>query len=411
MSGKIVIIGGGASGFFCAVNSARQNPELKVILLERSSKVLAKVRVSGGGRCNVTHSCFDNRELAKNYPRGAKELLGAFNRFSVRETINWFEQRGVKLKAEEDGRMFPVSNTSESIITCLMEEALKYGVEIKMNCDVIQVDYSHAAGAFLLSLMHGASITCDKLVIATGGRPKESGYLWLADSGHQIEKPVPSLFTFNIRDKALTSLMGLSVQEAKIRVKGHKLESGGPLLITHWGMSGPAILKLSAWGARLLNELNYTFTLQISWLTNYKEDELRVDFENKRTINAAKQLCNSQVQGIPRHLWEYLVNKAGISDGLRWADLTNKKMNVLIQLLVCDEYLVSGKTTFKEEFVTCGGIKLGEIDFKTMQSRKIKGLYFVGEVLDIDGVTGGFNFQNAWTTGWLAALDISKNLF
>ncbi len=420
MIGKktVVVIGGGASGFFCAVNCARLNPELKVTLLERSSKLLAKVRVSGGGRCNVTHSCFDNRELVKNYPRGQKELLSAFNRFSVAETIKWFEDRGVKLKTEDDGRMFPISDSSESVISCLMEEARKYGVDIRLNCDVIQISHSIAeadrAGGngtesvFKLSLVHGEPVSCDVLVIATGGRPKESGYDWLLSSGHGIEKPVPSLFTFNIPDKVLIGLMGVSVQHARVRIKGHKLESEGPLLITHWGMSGPAVLKLSAWGARLLNDLNYHFTIQVSWLPNFTEEKLRIDFEGKRRLNGAKLLSNILPEGIPRNLWEYLISKAGIADGLRSADLTNKQMNMLINVLLNDEYVVSGKTTFKEEFVTCGGVKLGDIDFKTMQSKKIPGLYFTGEVLDIDGVTGGFNFQNAWTTGWLAAMDIGR---
>ena len=403
---NIVIIGGGAAGFFCAVNVARLDPGAHVILLEKSNKLLAKVRVSGGGRCNVTHHCFENSELVQNYPRGQKELLGAFNRFSVKETIDWFESRGVKLKTEEDGRMFPVTNSSETIIYCLIEEARKYNVAIYTNSAVTKIDVIPGK-PFQLTLANNETLSCDKLLVASGGHPKESSYEWLQQLGHTIESPIPSLFTFNIHNKRLTELMGVSVPQAKIKIIGSKFEYQGPLLITHWGMSGPAVLKLSSWGAKLLNELNYDFTIHVNWLPKLNEEKLRIEFDSVRKENSAKLVFNTRPFDLPKRLWDYQLYKAEVTNELRWADMPKKKLNILINSLINDEYKVSGKTTFKEEFVTCGGINLKEIDFKTMQSLKIPNLYFAGEVLNIDGITGGFNFQSAWTTGWLAAKDMS----
>jgi predicted Rossmann fold flavoprotein len=405
---NIVIIGGGAAGFFCAVNCARLNPKANVILLEKTSKLLSKVRVSGGGRCNVTHNCFENYELVKNYPRGEKELHSSFDRFSVTETINWFEERGVKLKTEEDGRMFPVTNTSETIINCLIDEALRHKVDIRTNSIVDKITPDRSTNTFALTLADGDLLHCDKLLIATGGSPKESGYDWLQELGHSIVKPVPSLFTFNIPNKRLTALMGVSVPQAKVKIVGHNLEYQGPLLITHWGLSGPVILKLSAWGAKLLNDSNYNFNIHVSWITNLNEEKLRSEFDTIRKENIAKLVFNTKPFDLPKRLWEYLLYKAEVTNELRWADMPKKKLNVLINSLISDEYKVSGKTTFKEEFVTCGGINLKEIDFKTMQSTIVPNLYFAGEVLNIDGITGGFNFQNAWTTGWLAAVAMVK---
>lgn len=404
MTKHIIIIGGGAAGFFCAVNCARLYPLAKVIIIEKSSKLLAKVRVSGGGRCNVTHHCFDKSELVKNYPRGEKELYSPFSRFSVTQTIEWFGERGIKLKTEEDGRMFPVSDTSETIINCLLDEAHRYNVQIVTNCTVEKIIPDHLSKTFALTFANGETTTCDKLVIATGGGPKESSYDWLLQLGHSIVKPVPSLFTFNIPNKKLTELMGLSVPQAKVKIAGSKLESYGPLLITHWGLSGPAVIKLSAWGAKLLNELNYDFNIRVSWVPKLNEEKLRIELDAIRKEHTAKMVFNTKPFDLPKRLWEYLLHKAEVASDLRWADMPNKKLNVLISLLTGDEYKVSGKTTFKEEFVTCGGINLKEIDFKTMQSTKVPNLYFAGEILNIDGVTGGFNFQSAWTTGWLAAV-------
>jgi predicted Rossmann fold flavoprotein len=401
-SKHIIIIGGGAAGFFAAINSAQNNLDYSVTLLEKSSKLLSKVRVSGGGRCNVTHACFDNSQLIKNYPRGEKELRNAFSRFSVTDTINWFKQRGVELKTEADGRMFPITDTSETIVNCLIQEAEKANVQIKLNVDITEI-IKNDNSSFTLKANGGGTFECNKLIIATGGNPKDEAYNWLRKMGHTIVKPIPSLFTFNIPNNSIRQLMGVSVPFAKVRVAGTKLETEGSLLITHWGMSGPAILKSSAWGARQLSDLNYNFKILINWLPKYTEEKLRIEFANQRSENSAKIILNNCPLEIPKRLWEYFVNKAGIPESARWADLPKKNSNMLINIIINDEYKVQGKTTFKEEFVTCGGISLKEIDFATMQSKIVPNLFFAGEVLDIDGITGGFNFQNAWSTGWIAA--------
>ena len=401
----IIIIGGGAAGFFAAINSAQLHPNCTVTLLEKSSKLLSKVRVSGGGRCNVTHACFDNGSLVKNYPRGEKELRNVFSRFTTTDTIHWFEQRGVQLKTEADGRMFPVTDNSQTIVDCLIHEAEKSGVKIKLNVDVEEIEKNK--NQILLKVAGGGTFTCDKLIIATGGNSKDAAYEWLRKSGHTIVKPVPSLFTFNIPNDPITQLMGVSVPHAKVRVASTKLETEGPLLITHWGMSGPAILKASAWGARQLNDMGYNFTAIINWLPKYTEEKLRIEFANQRSENPAKQILSNCPIELPKRLWEYFIKKAGIVDDTRWADLAKKNANVLINIIINDEYNVQGKTTFKEEFVTCGGISLKEIDFATMQSKIVPGLYFAGEIIDVDGITGGFNFQNAWSTGWIAAQNIN----
>ncbi len=403
---NIIVIGGGAAGFFAAINCAQMHNNCTVTLLEKSSKLLSKVRVSGGGRCNVTHACFDNSLLVKNYPRGEKELRNAFSRFSTTDTINWFEQRGVKLKTEADGRMFPESNTSETIVNCLMQEAEKAKVTAKLNVDIIEI-IKNDTNTFTLKEIGGGLFHCDKLVVATGGNPKDTAYEWLRKLGHTIVKPVPSLFTFNIPDNKITELMGVSVPHAKVRVAGTKLETEGPLLITHWGMSGPAILKASAWGARTLSEMNYNFTALISWLPKHTEEKLRIEFNNQREENPSKTIINNCPLELPKRLWEYLVTKAGITETTRWADLAKKNANLLSHSLINDEYSVKGKTTFKEEFVTCGGISLKEIDFATMQSKIVPNLYFAGEIIDVDGITGGFNFQNAWSSGWIVANSIN----
>jgi hypothetical protein len=404
---NVIVIGGGAAGFFSAINAAEIHKNCKVTLLEKSSKVLSKVRVSGGGRCNVTHACFDNSLLVKNYPRGEKELRNAFSRFNTNDTIKWFEDRGVKLKTETDGRMFPTTDNSETIIQCLLQEAEKNKVNIKLNVDVQEI-IKNEDGTFSLNALGGGMFMCDKLIIATGGNPKDAAYEWLRKLGHTIVKPVPSLFTFNIPDNKITQLMGVSVPHARVKIAGTKLETEGPLMITHWGLSGPGILKASAWGARQLNELNYDFTAMVSWLPKFTEEKLKIEFDTQRDENAAKTIINNCPFELPKRLWEFLVMKANISESTRWADLPKKNSNVLITSLLNDEYKVKGKTTFKEEFVTCGGIQLKEIDFMTMQSKVLPGLYFAGEVIDVDGVTGGFNFQNAWSTSWIAANNLLK---
>ncbi|MCC6837823.1 MAG: NAD(P)/FAD-dependent oxidoreductase [Bacteroidia bacterium] len=402
---KIIVIGGGAAGFFAAVNIAHQHPELEVVLLEKSNKLLSKVSVSGGGRCNVTHACFDNSILVKHYPRGEKELRNIFSRFTTTDTINWFKQRGVELKTEEDGRMFPVSNTSETIVQCLLKEAEKYNVNIKLGVDITLIE-KNEDDTFTLHANGGGRFDCNKLVIATGGNAKDTAYQWLEKLGHTIIKPVPSLFTFNIPNNPVTELMGVSVPQAKVKIAGTKLETEGPLLITHWGLSGPAILKASAWGARQLSEMNYQFTALVNWLPKHTDEKLRIEFNNQREENASKAIVGNGPFELPKRLWEFLCQKANISETMRWADLPKKNANVLVNHILNDEYKVQGKTTFKEEFVTCGGIALKEIDLSKMESKLIPGLFFAGEVIDVDGITGGFNFQNAWSTAWVVSQNI-----
>lgn len=401
---NVIIIGGGAAGFFTAINCPK-SPDLTITLLEKSNKLLSKVRVSGGGRCNVTHACFHNQLLIKNYPRGEKELKSAFSRFTTTDTIKWFKERGVELKTEADGRMFPVSDSSETIINCLLKEAEKNNVNIKLNVSIEEI-VKNDDGTFTLKANGGGEFHCNKLVIATGGNPKAEAYSWLEKLGHTISKPVPSLFTFNIPNNDITKLMGVAVPHVKVKVVGTKLESEGPLMITHWGMSGPAILKTSAWGARILNDFNYNFTALLSWLPMHTEEKIKIEFNNQKEENPAKLVLSNCPFELPKRLWEHLVTKAGISDAVRWADLSKKSANLLAHSLVSDEYKIEGKTTFKEEFVTCGGIQLKEIDFSRMESKIVAGLYFAGEVLDIDGVTGGFNFQNAWSSSWIVANNI-----
>lgn len=403
---KIIVIGGGAAGFFTAVNIASQHPELEVVLLEKSNKLLSKVSVSGGGRCNVTHACFDNSILVKHYPRGEKELRNVFSRFTTTDTINWFKQRGVELKTEEDGRMFPISNTSETIVQCLLKEAEKYNVNIKLGVDIIGIE-KNDDNTFTLHANGGGRFECDKLVIATGGNAKETAYQWIEKLGHAIIKPVPSLFTFNIPNNPVTELMGVSVPHAKVKIAGTKLETEGPLLITHWGLSGPAILKASAWGARQLSEMNYQFSALVNWLPKHTDEKLRIEFNNQREENASKTIIGNGPFELPKRLWEFLCHKANIHETMRWADLPKKNANVLVNHLLNDEYKVQGKTTFKEEFVTCGGVSLKEIDLSKMESKLIPGLFFAGEVIDVDGITGGFNFQNAWSTAWVVSQNIA----
>lgn len=405
---KIIVIGGGAAGFFAAINCASLNKNSEVLILEKTSKILSKVRVSGGGRCNVTHACFDNASLIKNYPRGEKELRNVFSRFSTTDTINWFKERDIELKTETDGRMFPTSNSSETIINCLMKEADKLGVKIKTGVDITETT-KNKDNSFSLIANGGGSFNCNKLIIATGGNAKASAYEWLEKLGHTINKPVPSLFTFNIPNNSITELMGVAVPFSKIKIANTKLETEGPLLITHWGLSGPAILKASAWGARILSDLNYNYTVLVNWLPKHTEEKLRIEINNQREENASKSIINSCPFELPKRLWEHLVKKANIEESIRWADLPKKNANQLINSLINDEYKVQGKTTFKEEFVTCGGINLKEIDLTKMESKIVPNLFFAGEVIDVDGITGGFNFQNAWSTAWVVAQSINAH--
>ena len=400
-SSNIVIIGGGAAGIFAAINCARLNMDNRIILIEKSSKLLAKVKISGGGRCNVTTSCFNPKILVQNYPRGEKSLLSAFNEFGPKDTFNWFESRGVKLKIEEDGRVFPVSNNSQTIIDCLLEEAAKYRVEIiqqKSLKKLIKKDHG-----FDCYFNNETSISCSKILISTGGNPNMDSYQWIAKLGHKIEKPVPSLFTFNLIQKEITKLMGVSIDNVSVKISGTKLQYTGPFLITHWGFSGPAVLKLSAFSARYLSDLNYKYAILVNWIPDYTEETLRAYLQEFRTIEGAKIIGSKLPFDLPKRLWEYLLEKSEINPQQRWSELPKKSQNKLINTLICDEYKADGKTTFKEEFVTCGGVSLNDVNLKTMESKNCPGLYFAGEILDIDGVTGGFNFQAAWTTAWIAA--------
>lgn len=407
MEKQLVVIGGGAAGFFCAVNAARMHPGLKVAIIEKSNKLLSKVKVSGGGRCNTTHACFEVSDLVKKYPRGQNFIKKAFHWFSTNDTIAWFAERGVALKTEADGRMFPVTNDSQTIINCLLKEADKYGIKILMQSEVKSIEAIE--NGFQVLITNSQLLITNYICIACGGYPKSAMFDWLRKLGHGIEEPVPSLFTFNMPGNKITELMGVSVENARVKVVGSKLAEQGPLLITHWGMSGPVILRLSAWGARQLAVNNYHFTILVNWLPDYPEQHLRSDWQSFRDEYAAQKAGNKNPFGLPGRLWAYLLSCSDIDSTMRWADMPSKEQNKLIKNLTAQEFSVQGKTTFKEEFVTCGGIKLGEIDPNTMQSKIQPGIFFAGEVMDVDGITGGFNFQHAWTSGWIAAKAISES--
>ncbi|ULQ54501.1 NAD(P)/FAD-dependent oxidoreductase [Flavihumibacter fluvii] len=401
----LVVVGGGAAGFFCAVNAAKQTPGLKVIILEKSNKLLAKVRISGGGRCNVTHACFEIPVLIKKYPRGERFLKKAFHHFSPKNTIEWFDERGVALKQEADGRMFPVTDDSATIVDCLGREANRYGVQVMMHQEVKKIT---TANNQLVVHTNTQDIPADYVCIACGGYPKSSMYNWLASLGHSFAEPVPSLFTFNVTANPITALMGVAVPDAQVKIVGSKLSERGPVLITHWGFSGPAILRLSAWGARALSLEQWNFDILINWLPNYNDNSLRTYFQEYRFEKAAQKMINRNPFNLPQRLWEFLLKESAIHPDIRWSDLTAKSQNLLIRQLCAAPFSIKGKTTFKEEFVTAGGINLAEVDPDTMMSRKIPHLFFAGEILDVDGITGGFNFQHAWTSGYLAAMEISR---
>ena len=398
---KIGVIGGGAAGFFSAIQCKLNNPSVHVTILEKSAKLLAKVKISGGGRCNVTNIESDREVLAKCYPRGGKQLKKAFREFSTPDTISFFEERNVPLITQEDGCIFPVSQNSQTIIDCFLEEAHQLGIEIKMQQRISKIKQNSVNNSFEISCEE-TTYSFDKVIVCTGGSPKLSGYDWLAELGQPIIPPIPSLFTFNMPKESIKTLMGIVVPNAITKIQGTKLVASGPLLITHWGMSGPAILVLSAWGARILEEKKYQFNVSVNWSGITNEEDVReklIEIQNKAE-NA--QLKKFGVFEISQRLWEFLLNRWGVSSILKWNELGKKNFNRIINGLTNDVYSVSGKTTFKEEFVTAGGVDLKFIDFKTMQSKCIPNLYFAGEVLDIDGITGGFNFQAAWTTGYLA---------
>jgi predicted Rossmann fold flavoprotein len=394
---NIVVIGGGAAGFFGAITCAEANPRASVTLLEKGGDVLAKVRVSGGGRCNLTHACFDPKQLVRNYPRGQRALLGPFHKFQPRDTVAWFEKHGVPVKTEPDGRMFPVSDTSFSIIQALKDAAQSAGVEVRTQAGPVSV--ARASSQFLLTFSNGKTMLFDRVLLATGSAPQ--GHQWAKELGHTIETPVPSLFTFNVPDSRLRGLEGISVEKARVRLTAGDFEQTGPVLVTHWGFSGPAVLKLSAWAARFLSECGYQAEFQINWVGD-KPAVVERKILDFKADNARKSIASKSLFELPRRLWERLLHIITLPDEHRWADLSNVQLARLVAVLTADTYHMRGKTTFKEEFVTCGGVRLDEVNFQTMESRLCPGLHFAGEILDIDGVTGGFNFQNAWTTGWLA---------
>lgn len=413
---EIVVIGGGAAGFFGAIHAA-QFPHTSVTLIEAGRQPLAKVRVSGGGRCNVTHHCFEPSQLVQNYPRGGKALRGAFSRFQPLDVVRWFNAEGVKLKTEADGRMFPVSDDSETIVEALMFAAKKAGVVILTNVLVQKVEYL-GTNKFDVILKNGEPILCDRLLLATGSSP--SGYAIARSLGHELEAPVPSLFTFNIKDSKLHELAGVSVNPAIVKLissvsaekkksSRNQLEQSGALLITHWGLSGPAVLKLSAWAARELHECNYQAKLAVNWIPSLKAEAVKQILLSAKTDQPKKFISNYCPVDVSLRLWEYLLDKADVEPEKRWADVSNKAIQQITNVLTASEYAIAGKGAFKEEFVTCGGVRLQDVNFQTMESKICSGLFFAGEILDIDGVTGGFNFQNAWTTAWIAAQGLNIN--
>ncbi len=408
MQKHLVVIGGGASGFFCAINAALNNKNLKVTILEKGSKVLSKVKVSGGGRCNVTNVQQDIVELSKCYPRGEKFLKKAFHWFNTKDTLQWFKDRGVEIVAEEDGRMFPASNTSQTIIDCLMKQVENLGIEIRYFTNVTSILQKENEGHKYFEAGNDAyTIKADYLCIATGGFIKEKP-LWVKDLNLKVADPLPSLFTFNIPNHPITTLMGVSMRNVSVKIAGSNYTQTGDLLITHWGLSGPAILKLSAYAAVLLAEKNYEFQVLVNWSGISNVSDLKDIIEDQRYTDGKKKVILTKIVDMPTRLWVFLVQQSNIGEDVNWADLKTEHKNKLIQNLHAFTVKVSGKTTFKEEFVTCGGVELSEIEVNTMQHKTIPGLFFCGEALNIDGITGGFNFQNAWTTGWIAAKEIGK---
>ena len=398
---KIVIVGGGAAGFFCAIHIAELQPNWEIIILEKSTKVLSKVRVSGGGRCNVTHACPEVESLLKKYPRGQRFLKKSFYQFATKNTIEWFAKNGVTLHTEKDGRMFPTTNNSETIIDCFLRKVHQYKIQILTQHEV--VDVTTANNTFTIQLQGRGAIQAHAICLATGGMLKSDRLKWLTQFGHSIVDPFPSLFTFNTLDKKITTLMGVAVDKASIQWKGNKNIETGPLLITHWGISGPAAIKLSAWCARDMAATNYEGAIQINWTPAFNESTLKLEWINYRIDFGKREMGSKNPFELPQRLWHFLLQEAGIALTTKWADLKSTNQQQLIQLLTRYTLEIKGKTTFKEEFVTCGGVDLKDIDPLTMESKFVPGLHFAGEMMDVDGITGGFNFQHAWTSGWIAA--------
>lgn len=406
---RLAIIGGGAAGFFAAIQAAKLlTPGERIIILEKGSQVLGKVRISGGGRCNVTHACFDPRQFATHYPRGNKALIGPLHHWDAQKTVEWFEEHGVSLKTEADGRMFPTTDDSQTIVDCLVGEANKLGIEVKTQTTVTTVSHDPIDEyPFTLTLKDILPLRAKQLVIATGGTRSVTAERLLSFSGHKLHSAVPSLFTFNIPEGGFPDLAGIAVADAEVEIPDLNLSNRGPVLITHWGLSGPGILKLSAWGARELNASIYQFKTVVNWIPN---EDTETAFTSQRVSNGKRHIiARSPFSQIPRRLWEALVKRSKINRSTTWAQISKKQSASLADSLTRCVFLVNGKSMNKEEFVTCGGIDLDEVHMKTMESRLIPGLYFAGEVLNIDGITGGFNFQNAWTGGYLAGIAIAQS--
>ena len=399
-SKKIGVIGGGAAGFFAALSVKEHHPDHEVILFEKTSKVLSKVKVSGGGRCNLTHNCSDIAKLCEVYPRGGKKLKSLFYQVNTTDTIAWFESRGVAIKTEKDGRMFPVSDQSKSIIDCLVTEMTRLKVALRLGHSITKMEQE--GQYWKLEFADAESQNFDAVIIATGGNAKLKGFDWLSRLGHSIVPPIPSLFTFNMPNEPIKVLMGLVVENARVKIKDTKIQTQGPLLITHWGMSGPAILKASSFGARELSERDYNFEIQINWVDQTNTELIFEQLQEFSQLHPQKGIGNQKAFPLPNRLWNFLLQKAAIPTDRKWIEIGKKKFRQLAALLTQDSYQVAGKTTFKEEFVTCGGVDLSEIDLKTMQSKKLSNLYFAGEVIDVDAITGGYNFQAAWSGGYCA---------
>jgi hypothetical protein len=403
----LIVIGGGAAGFYGAIQAAELKPGIKVLILEKTNKLLSKVKVSGGGRCNVTHECFNPIQLSHHYPRGEKQLQRMFKAFHAQHVVDWFASKGVALKAEDDGRMFPTTDDSQTIIDCFLREALKYKIKIEAGENVVVIQKE--ADRFEVQCSSTKHFTTKAILIATGGNPKKDAYAFIEQLGHTIVNPIPSLFTFNDSQKDFNDLMGVAVPSAEVRIATTKFSQQGPVLITHWGLSGPAVIKLSAWAADYLYQQHYKFNVLVSWIGLVKEDDVRAQLLQHKHTRGKQKVKGNPLYNLPQRLWERLCERAEIGEEKIWAELPQKNMNRLMEQLIRCPFNISGKTTFKEEFVTCGGVELKELDLDTMQSKIHGGLYFAGEVLNIDGETGGFNFQSAWTTAYLAAKSITSN--
>ena len=411
---KIVVVGGGAAGFFCAIQIAELHPDWEIIILEKTNKLLLKVKVSGGGRCNVTHACPDVEMLLKKYPRGPRFLKKAFYQFATKNTIEWFKKNGVELHTEKDGRMFPTTNSSDTIIDCFLRKVHQYKIQVLTQHEVLNVNQNNSnesklQKAFTIQLQGRQDMQADAICLATGGMLKSDRLNWLTQFGHSIVAPVPSLFTFNTVDKKITTLMGVAVDKASIQWRGNKNIEIGPLLITHWGISGPAAIKLSAWCAREMAEANYEGAIIINWTSTFNESTLKMEWINFRMDFGKREMGTKNPFDLPQRLWHFLLQEAGIALNTKWADLKSVNQQQLIQLLTRYTLDIKGKTTFKEEFVTCGGVDLKDIDAQNMESKLVPGLHFAGEMMDVDGITGGFNFQHAWTSGWIAAQHIGQS--